>query len=152
MRLVFVLLITLLVSLAAYATDQRVVEIATNDSVQIDNDTTWYADMREIDTSKPVQLVVYISTYSAGNIGIYLYGCPIDPSTAAWVSGAESLILCHSRTGITSTGKYTLQLSHTMESNASADLGFMLPYLRAAVATDNAAVTIFSAWLVYHVK
>lgn len=152
MRLLTFALFSLFCACSIYASDMRVVQLATDAVADINIDTTWFGAIREVDTSKPVQLVVYISTWTAGSIGIYLYGAPIDPSTAAWVPGEESLILLHSRTGIGSGGRYWLQLNPNMESNASGDLGFILPFVRAAVATDNAATTTFSAWLVYHVK
>ncbi len=151
MRLVFVLLITLLISLAAFAGGPHVARLATSaaDSVQIDVDTTWWGAERRVDTSKPVQLVVLLGTVT-GNITIGIAGYCVSTGTSdSWPLGAETLVICLQRASITSSGRYYLQLSPAVAINSST-LGGILPIIRPFVATDDATDTNFDAWLVYY--
>ena len=153
MRLVFALLITLLVTLAAYADKPRIVRLATStaDSVQIDADTTWWSSARKVDTSKPVQLVVLLGTVT-GNITIGLAGyCVSESGSDSWPLGAESLVTVLQRASITSGGRYMLQVTPSVAIN-STTLGGLLRILRPFVATDSATDTNFDAWLVYYAQ
>jgi len=128
---------------------QKTVRVATSDSVQTDVDTTWFSSIYNVDTSKPVTLIVYISQIT-GNCTIRIDGLAVIPGDT-WPTGStESIVNCVQRASINSGGRYYLQATPSVIVNSST-VGGILPFVRVAVQTDNAATTIFSAYLTYHI-
>ena len=150
-----VFVFALLVALAAQVeAAQTCVRIARDDSVQTDVDTTWYSKIYNVDTSKPVQAVILIDTYTAGNLTIALQGLVRTGNGAdsTWGGAStESIISLVSRASIASGGRYFLQATPAAAVGASGTTGGVLPFMRVSVATDNAAVAKFDAYLIYHI-
>lgn len=146
-----------LIALCAFFTSadaaQTAIRIARSDSVQVDNDTTWYSGIYNVDTSKPVQLVVVVSTWTAGAITISLQGLvkTANGADSTWAGAStEALVTCAQRGSIGAAGRYYIQASPGV-SVLSSTGGGVLPFIRAAVSTDNTAVCIFDAYLIYHI-